>query len=74
MVQSVETPVLQTVIHQSVMRTQAIVTLAALLVSLVISAINHVLLTVKVAVIKSVVLVQSVKKASLVGYVANHVM
>ena len=46
MAKSVRTHVLRTVIHQIVTRTQAIVTLGVLLVSLAKNAMNHVLLIV----------------------------
>ena len=71
---SVKYLVLLTVVHQSVARIRAIVTLDALLVSLVISVMNHVLLTVRAVVTNPVVLVQSVKKVSLVGNVTNPVI
>ena len=74
MVYSVKTLVLQTVILLSVTKIWAHVALDASLVSLAINAMSHVLLTVLEVVTKSVVSVQSVKKAFLVGNVANHAL
>ena len=71
MVHTVKTPVHQTVIPSSVMRKQAIVILDALLVSLVISAVNHVLLTVWAVANKPAVLVLSVNKVSLLENVTR---
>ena len=74
MVHSVKTPAHQTVIHWIVTRIQAIVIVDVFLVSLVISAVTHVLLTVLAAVNKPAVLVPSAKKVSLVGNVTRFAM
>ena len=74
MVHGVKTPAHQIVIHWIVTRIQAIVIVDVFLVSLVISAVTHVLLTVLAAVNKPTVLVPSAKKASLVGNVTRHAL
>ena len=71
MVHNVKTLVPKTVIHRSVTRTQAIVTLGVLLASLAKSAMSHVLRIVWVVVNKPVDTVQHVKKVSLVENVRN---